>query len=76
MTFLKLVAFLGMCLNAVGTILLWKSSPGGYALSGYGSAQLVADNNANNQRMQRKQKIAIGLIVIGVALQLPLLFVG
>ena len=72
----KVLAFSGMCLNAAGTILLWRSSPGGYALTPYANLQAIKENNLNNMKMQSKQMIAIGLIVIGVALQVPLLLLG
>lgn len=71
--YFKLLTFVGMCFAAGGTILLWRSSPSGYALSGYGSATVIAENNKNNQRMARKQKLAILFIVLGTVFQIPLL---
>ena len=73
---LKALAFIGVCLNAGGTVLLWRSSPSGYALSGYGGGNVVAENNRNNQRMGRSQLMAIVLIIVGAALQMPLIICG
>lgn len=73
---LKLLTLVGMWMTAFGTILLWRSSPSGYALSGYGGGSIVSDNNKRNMRMRKHQWLAITLIVLGTGLQMPLLLYG
>ena len=72
----KVLTFIGMCMAAGGTILLWRSSPNGYALPGYAGGDEISKNNKNNQRMSRKQKAAIFCILLGTAFQIPLLVCG
>lgn len=69
---LKAFAIAGMICNAIGTILLWRSSPSGYAPSPLFSAALLEEVNVRNRRMVRYQRIAIVLICAGVAMQVPL----
>lgn len=69
---LKVLAIVGMASNAAGTILLWRSSPSGYAPSALFNQALLHQVQANNQRMARNQRIAILLICLGVVLQVPL----
>lgn len=73
---LKALAFLGVWLTAGGTVLLWRSSPSGYALSGYGGDTVVQENNRNNRHMGKSQRVAIALIMAGAALQVPLIIWG
>jgi hypothetical protein len=67
----KALAVMGIVFNAIGTILLWRSSPAGYALGGYAGQTLLSDLAAANARMRRWQRTAIALITAGTALQLP-----
>jgi hypothetical protein len=66
---LKLVSISGMLLTLVGGILLWKGSPSGYAPPFYANAEILNQLAETNRRMQRRQLIAIALIVIGSLLQ-------
>ncbi len=68
----RLLAILGMTLTAAGTVMLWRSSPAGYALSGYGSPAVLDAVAKNNRRMSRTQKLAVASIIIGTGLQVPL----
>jgi hypothetical protein len=67
----KVLAVMGIVFNAAGTVLLWRSSPAGYALSGYASQTLLSELAATNARSRRWQRTAIALITAGAALQLP-----
>jgi hypothetical protein len=71
---LKLLAFLGMCMTAGGTILLWRRSPSGYAIGAYLGADVLAQNAENNRRLAKGQRIAISLISVGTLMQVPALF--
>ena len=72
----KVLALFGMTLTAIGTIMLWRSSPSGYALSGYGGPAVSDAVANNNRRMSRGQKIAVALIIVGSALQVPLVILS
>jgi hypothetical protein len=41
MHWLKILALAGITLNVIGTVLLWRSSPSGYALTGYMNQELI-----------------------------------
>jgi len=73
---LKIATIAGMVLVALGTIMLWRSSPSGYALGGYGGGSVLHDNALANQRRQRGQRVAIGMIILGTVLQVPAVLVS
>lgn len=68
---IKTLTIVGMCLTGLGTVLLWRGSPSGYALGAMGGRELIEQVNANNKRMRRKQNLAIALIILGTSLQFP-----
>ena len=69
----KALALLGMMLTSSGTILLWRSSPAGYSPGAYMfSPDMSTRQGEKNQSMAFYQKLAIALIVVGTALQVPL----
>ena len=68
---IKLLIIIGTITTAVGTILLWYSSPADHqpVIKILGNLQAVDKIIDNNYRMRLKQKIAITLIIFGTALQ-------
>ncbi|ERE19014.1 hypothetical protein O166_21060 [Pseudogulbenkiania ferrooxidans EGD-HP2] len=73
---LKLMTILGMCLVGVGTVLLWRGSPSGYAPSGLMNESLLNELKRSNRLMLCKQRLAISLIVIGTVMQFPAVIMG
>jgi hypothetical protein len=68
----KALAIVGLVLNAIGTVLLWKSSPastGGFSPN-Y-SPEIQAQMRAVAARMRLGQRAAIGLLMAGAAFQFP-----
>ncbi|UTH75074.1 hypothetical protein [Chromobacterium sp. IIBBL 290-4] len=72
----KVMTILGMCLVGVGTVLLWRGSPSGYAPSALMNDSLLNELKRSNRRMLHKQWLAISLIVIGTVLQFPTVIMG
>ncbi|MDP3010490.1 MAG: hypothetical protein Q8N30_15665 [Methylococcales bacterium] len=68
--FIKILVTLGIILTAIGTILLWLGSSSGYAPSFYGNNDILNQLKVNNFAMSKRQKIAIGLIIVGSIMQL------
>jgi hypothetical protein len=67
--FIKALGILGIILTALGTVLLWLGSPSGYALSPYGGGGVQNKINTQNRVMNKKQIIAVTLIIIGSIVQ-------
>ncbi|SCK07275.1 hypothetical protein [Vogesella sp. LIG4] len=73
---LKSMTMFGMCLVGVGTVLLWRGSPGGYAPGVWMNDALLNELKQNNRRMLCKQRLAISLIVVGTVMQFPSVIMG
>ena len=65
----KIISIFGSVFVVIGGILLWRNSPSGYGFSFYGNKELIDSVGKANALMQRKQKIAIGLIILGSVMQ-------
>lgn len=74
---IKYLAIVGLFFTAIGTILLWRSSPAGYIPGSYYlDEETTKEVVKNNNHMARGQKIAIVLILAGSALQTPSVIYG
>lgn len=58
-----------MLLTLAGGILLWKSSPSGYAPPFYANAEILKKLGETNRKLKKRQHIAICLIIFGAFLQ-------
>ena len=67
----KVVAIVGVFLGLLGAVLLTRASPSGYALGAYANDAILQQVAVQNRRMQRRQRLAIVLIVVGALLQVP-----
>jgi hypothetical protein len=72
----KVFALVGIFFSLAGAILLWRSSPSSSGLGAYASSDLLQQIAAQGRRMQRRQNVAIALVVVGAFLQVPLLLCG
>ena len=69
---IKYLAIVGLFFTAIGTILLWRSSPAGYSPGFFWfDEKATKEVVKNNKHMARGQQIGIVLILAGSALQIP-----